>query len=37
MKKLWGWVSWPIRAYLDHRRVQNRIQELRKKDPFIYR
>jgi len=37
MKKIWEWISWPMRTYMERRRLRKRIEELRKRDPFIYR
>jgi hypothetical protein len=28
---------YPLNKYLEHRRVKRRIEELRKRDPFIYK
>jgi hypothetical protein len=37
MKKIFNFLAWPIRSFLERRRYKKRIAELRKRDPFIYK
>lgn len=36
-KKLYYWFITPYRKYKLHKEFKKRIEELRKKDPFIYK
>lgn len=36
-KRLLYWLISPYRKYQDYKRLQKTLQELRKKDPFIYK
>lgn len=31
------WILHPIRSYREHKEFKRRIEELRKRDPFIYK
>lgn len=37
MKKLLTLITWPWRWYSERRRLKMRLEELRKRDPFIYK
>ena len=37
LKKIWYWVTWPYTEYKEHRAFKKRMEELRKRDPFIYK
>jgi len=37
MKKLLDIILWPWRKYQAHKDFKKRIEELRKRDPFIYK
>ena len=37
LKKIWYWVTWPYTTYKEHRAFKKRMEELRKRDPFIYK
>ncbi len=37
MKKIIDIILWPIRRYQEHVRYKKKIEELRKRDPFIYK
>jgi len=37
MKKIINFLLWPWRKYQDHKAFKKRIEELRKRDPFIYK
>lgn len=37
MKKFWYWLTRPFRNIIEGRRLEKRLKEIRKKDPFIYR
>jgi len=37
MKKLIEIITWPFRRFLERRRIKKRLEELRKRDPFIYK
>ena len=37
MKKLIDLILWPLRRWQAHRAFNKRIEELRKRDPFIYK
>jgi len=37
LKKIWDIVIWPYTWYKEHKRFKKRMEELRKKDPFIYK
>ena len=34
---IWNWIIHPVRSYKEHREYKQRIEELRKRDPFIYK
>ncbi len=36
-KKLWYWISYPYSTYKEKQRIKKRLDELRKRDPFIYK
>ena len=36
-KKLWYWISYPYYVYKEKQRMKKRLEELRKRDPFIYK
>lgn len=37
MKKLFNWVLKKIQTYKNKRRFKKKLEELRKRDPFIYK
>ena len=37
LKKLRQGITWPYRRWKEHRAFKKRLEELRKRDPFIYR
>ena len=37
MKKIIELLTWPWRRYQERRAYKKRIEELRKRDPFIYK
>lgn len=37
LKKIIDTILIPFRKYQEHRRFKKRLEELRKKDPFIYK
>jgi len=37
LKKIWSWVSTPYRRYKENKEFEKRMEELRKRDPFIYK
>lgn len=37
MKKIINFIVWPFRKWQEHRAFKKRIEELRKRDPFIYK
>jgi len=37
MKKLIDFITWPYRWYKQRRAFKKRMEELRKRDPFIYK
>ena len=37
MKKIIKFLTWPWRRYQERRAYKKRIEELRKRDPFIYK
>jgi hypothetical protein len=37
IKKFWEWLTTPYRKWKEHRALQKRIEELKEKDPFIYK
>jgi hypothetical protein len=37
MKKLFDFLTEPIKRFIEYRRYKKRIKELRKRDPFIYK
>jgi hypothetical protein len=37
LKELLQWVMHPIRSYKEQQAYKKRIEELRKRDPFIYK
>ena len=36
-KKLWYWISYPYYVDKEKQRIKKRLEELRKRDPFIYK
>lgn len=34
---IWQWIRHPIVSYKDHQAFKKRMEELRKRDPFIYK
>ncbi len=36
-KKIWYWISYPFYQYKEKQRMKKRLEELRKRDPFIYK
>jgi hypothetical protein len=36
-KRIIDFVLYPLNKYLEHRRLKRRLDELRKRDPFIYK
>lgn len=36
-KRLLFWITYPYHALKEKRRVKKRLEELRKRDPFIYK
>jgi hypothetical protein len=37
MKKIIDFLSWPWRKFQERRRFKKRLEELKKRDPFIYK
>jgi hypothetical protein len=37
MKNIIEFLLWPYRRLQDHRQFKKRLEELRKRDPFIYK
>lgn len=37
MKKIWQILIYPYTQYKDKKKLEKRIAELRKRDPFIYK
>jgi len=37
MKKLWYWITFPYQYWQERQRVKRRMEELRQRDPFIYK
>ena len=37
LKKTWSIICWPHTKYKEHREFKKRMEELRKRDPFIYK
>jgi hypothetical protein len=37
MKKVIDFILRPFRQYMENRKFKKRVEELRKKDPFIYK
>ena len=37
LKKIWSWICWPYTKWKENREFKKRLEELRKKDPFIYK
>ena len=36
-KRIIDFILYPLTKYLEHRRFKRRLEELRKRDPFIYK
>jgi hypothetical protein len=36
-KRIINFVLYPLNKYLEHRRFKRRLEELQKRDPFIYK
>lgn len=37
IKRLWFWITYPYHVYKEKQRIKKRLEELRKRDPFIYK
>tara|TARA_B100001013_G_C24574819_1_gene428105 strand:- start:434 stop:568 length:135 start_codon:yes stop_codon:yes gene_type:complete len=37
LKKLKDFILWPYTAWKEHKEFKKKMEELRKRDPFIYR
>ena len=37
MKKIINFLLYPLKRYQEHRAFKRRMEELRKRDPFIYK
>ena len=37
LKNVWYWLTTPYRTWKENKELEKRIEELRKKDPFIYK
>lgn len=36
-KKIINFITWPYRKWQEHRKLKKRMEELKKRDPFIYK
>jgi hypothetical protein len=36
-KRIIDFIMYPVNKYLEHKRFKRRLEELRKRDPFIYK
>lgn len=36
-KRLWFWITYPYMVWKEKQRIKKRLEELRKRDPFIYK
>jgi hypothetical protein len=36
-RKIWDFVTWPYAEYKRRKELKARLEELRKRDPFIYK
>ena len=37
LKKIWYWLTWPYNYWKEEREFKKRMEELKKRDPFIYK
>ena len=37
LKTAWEWIKTPYTKYKEHKAFKKRMEELRKRDPFIYK
>ncbi len=37
LRELWYWIRHPIQSYKDKKATEKRLEDLRKRDPFIYK
>lgn len=37
INKVWEWIKTPYTKYKEHKEFKKRMEELRKRDPFIYK
>jgi hypothetical protein len=37
LRELWMWIRYPIQSYRHRQEIKKRIEELQKRDPFIYK
>jgi hypothetical protein len=37
LRELWEWIRHPIQSYKYKKAMEKRLEELRKRDPFIYK
>jgi|TARA_B110000305_G_scaffold236008_1_gene296639 hypothetical protein len=37
IKKFWKWITTPYTKYKERKELQKRLDEMKKRDPFIYK
>jgi hypothetical protein len=37
LRKIWEIITWPVTEYKKRKELKARLEELRKRDPFIYK
>ena len=37
MSKIWSWITWPYIWYKEEREFKKKMEEIKKRDPFIYK
>lgn len=37
LREIWQWIIHPIQSYKERKALKQRLEELRKRDPFIYK
>lgn len=37
LRQLWEWIRYPIQTYRNKQAMKKRLEELQKRDPFIYK
>lgn len=37
LKYIWSWITWPYNWYKEEQEFKKKLEEIKKRDPFIYK